>query len=251
MIQLAAKNINVILISRDAGLLMELARDISNEFHVRTVTIQADFSSDDQSLYDMLESRLQGFDIVYLINNVGTSHDTLDRFHVNTPDKLVARMINVNMMSMARMTRMLLPGMVVRRRGVIINVSSAFGRNPAPYLAMYGATKSFADYFSRALQKEFGKHHIAVQSLTPYIVSTNMTKNAPPTTLLPSAETFVRSALNTIGLESRTHGYLPHSILGTILDNAPSLVRFYYMKLFRYQANKLIEKQKLRQSGHK
>ncbi|KAK3770234.1 hypothetical protein RRG08_064343 [Elysia crispata] len=151
------------------------------------------------------------------------------------------------MMSMAKMTQMLLPGMLARRCGVIINVSSAFGRNPTPYLALYGATKSFADFFSRALLKEYGKYHIAVQSLTPYTVSTNMVKNAPPTTLLPPADTYVRSALSTVGRASRTHGYLPHSILGAVLDRSPSCVRLLYIKLFQYRASKFMARLQLQQ----
>ncbi|RUS74946.1 hypothetical protein EGW08_017301 [Elysia chlorotica] len=258
--QLAAKNLNVILISRDPALLMELSRDIvktnqftcspvplrscppANEFHVRTVSIQADFSSDSKALYDSIASRLHGFDIVLLVNNVGTSHETIDEFHVNTPDSLVSRMINVNMMSMAKMTQMLLPGMLARRRGVIINVSSAFGRHPTPYLAMYGATKA-----SARLVYVFSESCLTHNSLTPYTVSTNMVKNAPPTILLPSAEDFVRSALTTVGIASRTHGYLPHSVLGAILDNSPSFLRLLYIKLFRYRASKFMARLKLQQ----
>ncbi|GFO27975.1 very-long-chain 3-oxoacyl-coa reductase [Plakobranchus ocellatus] len=149
-------------------------------------------------------------------------------------------MIHVNMLSTVKMTRMIIPGMLERRRGVIINISSGYGRNPIPLMAVYSATKAFIDHFTKSLQMEYGKYHIAIQSVTPYIVSTNMTMNAPQGVLVPSAEKFVKSAISTVGISPRTHGFLPHSIMGFVLDNVPAFVRCHYMKLFSRQANEFI-----------
>ena len=58
-------------------------------------------------------------------------------------------MINCNIVSLTRMTAIVLPGMVKRKGGVIINNASASGRIPTPLLTTYSATKSYVDFFSR------------------------------------------------------------------------------------------------------
>ena len=58
-------------------------------------------------------------------------------------------MINCNILSVTKMTAIVLPGMVQRNGGVIINNASASGRIPVPLLTVYSATKSYVDFFSR------------------------------------------------------------------------------------------------------
>ena len=64
-------------------------------------------------------------------------------------EKGINDMINCNIVSLTRMTAIVLPGMVKRKGGVIINNASASGRIPTPLLTTYSATKSYVDFFSR------------------------------------------------------------------------------------------------------
>ena len=73
------------------------------------------------------------------------------------------------------MTQIVLPGMVRRRRGLIVNVSSAIAKLPAATLASYGASKSFVDYFSTALSYEYEDKGITIQ------VSLNYFRSFAPT----------------------------------------------------------------------
>ena len=59
------------------------------------------------------------------------------------------------------MTEIVLPGMVERRRGLVINVSSQIAIRPA--LSIYGSTKAFMDYFSQALSYEYENKGIVIQ----------------------------------------------------------------------------------------
>ena len=61
------------------------------------------------------------------------------------------------------MTQLVLPGMVKRKRGLIINVSSGIAKLPAATLATYGASKAFVDYFSQAISYEYENEGITIQ----------------------------------------------------------------------------------------
>ncbi|GCB74213.1 hypothetical protein scyTo_0003301 [Scyliorhinus torazame] len=114
------------------------------------------------------------------------------------------------------MTRMVLPAMVNRSKGIILNVSSASALYPVPLLTLYSATKAFVDLFSQALHVEYQSKGIIVQSVLPFFVATKMSKIRKPTLAKPSPETYVKAALNTVGLQMQTNGYLPHAVMGWI-----------------------------------
>lgn len=78
--------------------------------------------------------------------------------------------------------------------------------------------QKFVEKFSRELNTEYGsggKHgtNITVQCIIPGYVATKMSKIAKSSWLVPSPDTFVRSALQTTGLETITTGYLPHTLM--------------------------------------
>ena len=68
---------------------------------------------------------------------------------ITNDDKFTNDMINCNITSVTKMTGIVLPGMAKRRGGVIINVASASGRIPTPFLTVYSATKAYMDFFSQ------------------------------------------------------------------------------------------------------
>ncbi|MBZ7927448.1 SDR family NAD(P)-dependent oxidoreductase (plasmid) [Ensifer adhaerens] len=81
-------------------------------------------------------------------------------------------MIDVNMRALAEMTLRLLPGMVERRRGGVINMASVASFTPGPYMAMYYASKAFVRSFSEALYQETRKTGVTVTCVAPGPVST-------------------------------------------------------------------------------
>ncbi|GBP31330.1 Very-long-chain 3-oxoacyl-CoA reductase [Eumeta japonica] len=128
-------------------------------------------------------------------------------------------LIKVNVLSMIRMNGLILPGMVKRGRGVIINIGSLASIVPCPLAAVYGATKAFVDKLSQTLEMEYSKDGIIVQAVNPGYVLSNMTPHLERSSLFaPTAEQFVRSALSTVNVVSRTTGYLPHDISVCVVD---------------------------------
>ncbi|KAF6333183.1 hydroxysteroid 17-beta dehydrogenase 12 [Rhinolophus ferrumequinum] len=162
-----------------------------------------------------------------IMNNVGMSYEYPEYFlEIPDLDNAIKKLININILSVCKMTRLVLPGMVERSKGTILNISSASGMRPTPLLTIYSATKAFVDFFSRCLHEEYRSKGIFVQSVLPYFVATKMTKIRKPTLQTPSPEMFVKSAMKTVGWKSRTNGYPVHSLMGTIISTLPSWLYF-------------------------
>lgn len=221
--QLAKRGMNVVLISRSQDKLNQVSSEIKEKFKVETRTIAVDFASED--IYDKIETGLAGLEIGVLVNNVGMSYEYPEYFlDIPDLDNTIKKLININVLSVCKMTRLVLPRMVERSKGAILNISSASGTFPVPLLTIYSATKAFVDFFSQCLHEEYRSKGIFVQSVLPYYVATKLAKIRKPTFDKPSSETFVKSAMKTVGLQSRTNGYLVHSLMGTIHSMLPSWV---------------------------
>jgi uncharacterized protein len=82
-------------------------------------------------------------------------------------------MIRLNVAAVMELTHLLLPPMIARHRGAIINVSSTAGFQPVPWTTVYAATKAFVTSFSLALAEETREHGIAVVTLCPGGTRTN------------------------------------------------------------------------------
>ncbi|KFP33400.1 Estradiol 17-beta-dehydrogenase 12, partial [Colius striatus] len=144
-----------------------------------------------------------------------------------------------------QMTRLVLPSMLERSKGVILNIASFAGMNPSPLLTIYSATKAFVDFFSQGLQAEYKSKGIIVQSVLPFYVATKMTKIRKATLVKPSPKTYVRAALGTVGLQSRTNGYLPHALLGFFFSLLPaSAVNYLIMKANKQVRARYLKKMK-------
>ena len=79
-------------------------------------------------------------------------------------------MISLNVVALVRLTHIILPGMISRRKGLIINAGSFSGYITSPFLTVYSGTKSFLNAFSNALGAELKDKGIVVQNLNTYFV---------------------------------------------------------------------------------
>lgn len=215
---LAKKGLNVVLISRTRSKLEEVAKEIEAESKVQTRIVTADFTSGPE-IYEGIRAQTADLEVGVLVNNVGMSYANPE-YYLALPDqeKFISKIVTCNIFSVTRMCSLFLPGMVERRKGVVINISSLSAVIPAPLLTVYAASKAFVDKFSDDLATEYAHHGITVQSVLPGPVATNMSKIRRPTWMSCAPKTFVSSALATLGIARHTTGYYPHSLLQLSID---------------------------------
>lgn len=224
--QLAKRGLNIILISRDMEKLRATAQELEFDFRVRTQVIQADLS-EGRHIYPEIAKQLEGKEIGILINNAGVMYDSPSLF-LNVPEKKLIESVNINMMAVMMMTYIVLPQMVERKRGLIVNMSSISSFYPLPLMAVYSASKAFVDWFSVALDYEYKDKGITVQSLIPSYISTKLVRFSnflsTPSLIVPDAETFVKSSLQTIGASKRTTGFWTHGLQYWTYEHMPQWV---------------------------
>lgn len=214
--ELARRGLNVVLISRTLEKLQAVAAEIEWTTGSSVKIIQADFTKDD--IYEYIEEKLKGLEIGILVNNVGMLPSFLPSQFLNTSDDI-------------QMTQMILKHMESRRKGLILNISSGVALFPWPLYSIYSASKAFVCTFSKALQAEYKEKGITIQVLTPYSVSTPMTKYLNTSLITKTADEFVKESLNYVTIGDEICGCLTHEILASFLNLIPSWV--IYSNVFR------------------
>ncbi len=250
---MAEKGYCVLLISRNPEKLNKVKKEIElkykNCFEVRTLAV--DFSK--SNVYEKIKAELKKLDEIHvLINNVGMTYRYPEYFtRIEDSQNFITSIINVNINSCTRLIHMVLPQMVEKKRGIILNLASYSACFPTPLLAIYSGTKVYVDYFSRALNQEYSEKGIIIQSVIPYYVSTPMIRSPKRSFMIPSADKFVKCALKTVGFESRTFGYFPHTVVAFLqnffikfLIGNDVNIKLAFRKMKRFRERYLIKKNK-------
>lgn len=172
-IALAQEGVNVILVSRTQNDVDQLAIETSN-LGVKSLALSADVS-DINSINTAVEKALTEFkSIDILINSAGIA--AFGKFMELEPDAW-ERIIQVNLMGTYYTTRAIIPNMIERQTGDIINISSTAGLNGNALTSAYSASKFAVLGLTDSLMQEMRKHNIRVTALTPSTVATDMAKD--------------------------------------------------------------------------
>lgn len=160
---LAKKGMSLVLLARDAKKLEAVASRCQNA-GAKVQTIAADVSRGaDRS--GLVESA--GV-VDVLVNNAGIE---IPMAVVDQTSADVEAQITTNLLAPIELTRMFLPGMIARGRGVIVNVSSMSGKAPTPYNAVYAATKHGLNGFTASLRLELEGTGVHAGVVCPSFVS--------------------------------------------------------------------------------
>lgn len=109
-----------------------------------------------------------------LINNAGISQEKL---FLDLTDDDWEHIMNINLNSVYFCSKEVLPYMLKRKEGCIINISSIWGETGASCEVAYSTTKAAVNGFTKALAKEMGPSNIRINSIAPGIIDTDMNKN--------------------------------------------------------------------------
>lgn len=142
--QLARRNLNLLLVGRNPEKLSRVSSDIKEKYGgVRIETLVIDFAGDVEEGVGRLKAKIEGMDVGILVNNAGISYPYAQYLH-EVDEGLIGDLIRVNVEAVTRVTRAVLPGMVERRRGAVVNVGSGVAAvlPSEPLYAVYTATKS-------------------------------------------------------------------------------------------------------------
>ncbi|TKW05050.1 hypothetical protein SEVIR_7G151100v4 [Setaria viridis] len=213
--RLAAAGLGLVLVGRSPDKLATVAAEVKARHpgtQVRTFVL--DFAADGLAAkVDALGELIRDLDVGVLVNNAGACYPYARYFH-EVDEALVRNMVRVNVEATTRVTHAVLPGMVVRGRGAIVNIGSGSASvlPSCPLHTVYAATKAFVDQFSRSLYVEYKSKGIDVQCQAPMYVATKMASIRNPSFLAPSPEAYARAAVRYIGYEPRCSPYWPHAV---------------------------------------
>ncbi|KAK6435979.1 hypothetical protein LTR95_007834 [Oleoguttula sp. CCFEE 5521] len=204
-LQLASKGFNVLLVSRTQSKLDTLATDISSKYKVETKTLAMDFAANNDKDYAKLAALVKDLDISILINNVGLSHSIPVPFN-DTPEQEVKDIITINCLATLRVTQLVTPGLISRKRGLILTMASFGGVLPTPLLATYSGSKAFLQQWSTALSSELEPHGVKVHLVQSYLVTSAMSKIRKASLVVPTPKQFVKAALGSVGRSGGAQG---------------------------------------------
>ncbi len=167
---LAAQGSNVLLVARSTDKLEALANELKARHKVLAEPLSMDLSEAGagERLAQFVKQR--GVEIDLLINNAGLGARGI---FWTLPLHQQSAMMRLQIEALMELTFHLLPGMIERRHGGIINVSSMTAFQPIPFATVYAATKAFMNSFSMALREELKPYNLAVVTLCPGGTRTN------------------------------------------------------------------------------
>jgi hypothetical protein len=157
--QLAAQGNRLVLVARRKDRIDALAAELGN-----ARAVEADLSVADASARLMADLTAHGEHVELLINNAGFG--LTGRF-AQLDGKRQRQMIDLNCGALTELAHAVLPGMIERKGGAILNVASTAAFQPGPGMAVYFATKAFVLSFSEALHEEVKHQGIVVSALCP------------------------------------------------------------------------------------
>jgi short-subunit dehydrogenase len=167
--RLAARDgYDVLLVARRADRLAAIAGELVGEHGIEARTVTADLATSHG--VGEIEQALAGAPVNVLVNNAGAGGR--GRFAVERDLAADLAMVQLNVVSLVHLTGLVLPGMVERGSGGILNVASTAGYAPGPLQDVYYATKAFVKSFSEGLTAECRGSGVRVTALCPGPVDT-------------------------------------------------------------------------------
>lgn len=221
-LQLGRRGHNLVLTARSEDRLHTLARQLRSDYpSIEVEVIAADLAEPGSGAALNAELTVRGVEVDVLINNAGFgSHNPVA---AEDPDNL-AREIQLNCSSLVDLTARLLPAMLERDRGGVLNVASTAAFQPLATMAVYAATKAFVLSFTEALWAETRTTGVRVMALCPGATETGFFEATGKEFLTSGRQSADRVA--EFGLRAFFNGNAPTVIPGMANNLAATGYRF-------------------------
>jgi len=173
--EFAAGGFNLLLVARNETALNDIAAQCRQKHRIETEVLAADLSCGDsvEKLVTMLRSKADQFEV--LVNNAGFGIH--GQFASSNIDENI-RLLNVQLTTALRLTNAVLPAMIARHSGKILNVASVYSFSPVPFQSVYAACKAFLISFSSAIQNELAGTGVTVTVFCPGVTQTEFRSRA-------------------------------------------------------------------------
>ncbi|CAM9190786.1 unnamed protein product [Ascophyllum nodosum] len=234
---MAKKGMNVLLISRTEAKLVVVEAALKAACpSIDVEHLAIDYSDFDDALQARLPccsgqakvaAAIYTKDVGVLVNNVGVSYPFPKYFDELSDDEMKA-LLEMNVNSTLKMTRLVLPGMVNRKRGAIVNFASAAALNPTALLAGYSGAKGFILKLSESMHVEMAPKGIHVQCQVPLLVATKLAKIRKPSVGSPSPKTYAKYGVAAIGHGAVVSPYWAHKLQLWVLSVVPGSTIFVF-----------------------
>jgi len=218
---LAARGYDLALTARSTAALERIAERLraTHDCAIEIVPLDLSDSANVEPLVARTEARFGRIDL--LVNNAGFGAH--GRFATLDAARQV-EMIRLNVESLVALSHRVLPGMLARRSGGIINVASTAAFQPVPYMAVYGATKAFVLSFSEALHEEYRAHGVTVIALCPGQTATNFFKVSGENGRVGTARTSQQVVETGLRALAQRRSYVIDGSANRVLAFSPRLV---------------------------
>ncbi|WP_186567824.1 SDR family oxidoreductase [Streptomyces sp. T12] len=198
--RLAARGHDLVLVARSRDRLEAVAEELTKAHGVTVHVLVHDLARPGAGRAVARELAERSLTVGLLVNNAGFG--TAGRFE-EIPAERDHDLLMVNVVALVDLTHALLPGMLERGSGAVLNVGSTAGYQPSPYLSVYSASKTFVLNFSLALRQEYRGRGIRVTALCPGPVETRFfevvgTRNAAVAGRFTTPEPVVRAGLKAL-----------------------------------------------------
>lgn len=171
----AADGHDVVLVARRRDRLVALADELHGRHGIAATVVDADLAAPGAARRIADAARDGGRAIDFLVNNAGFG--ATGAFAETEPERALG-MVQVNVTALVELTRLLLPDMLARRRGRILNVGSTAGFQPGPFMATYYASKAFVNSFTEALAYELAGTGVSATLSCPGATATEFAGHA-------------------------------------------------------------------------
>jgi short-subunit dehydrogenase len=233
---LAAEEQALILVARRREKLEALAGTLRATHGIAVEVITADLEQPGAAAALLGEVAALGYAVDTLINNAGFGINA--EFAAMAADRVTA-MLQLNVLALTELTHGVLPGMLARQRGRIMNIASVAAFQPCPRFAEYGASKAYVLSFTEALAAEVAKDGVRVTAVCPGATRTEFHDVASNTGVF--ATRFMDSAddVAAAALKALNHGQRV-IVTGLMNKPLPFLVRLTPRRMIVWLAGKTV-----------